>query len=127
MSYKEKIIASLDKLQDGELKALWERIQFDFVPDFGEKAMLRDDIRDKTIEVIHSLCEWTSSIKIEEATKIYHLNIENELELLSNSLEHEFSLPYINPDDINKWNTVADIVNYIEDQLECALHDMEDI
>jgi len=116
--YKEKIIASLDKLANGELKALWERIQFDFVPDIGEKAMLRDDIKDKVSDIITSNLT-DPRLVVQEQHNWVELNMDAvDVTELSCFIEAEFDIDFISPDAVSKWNTVADIVNYIEDQLE---------
>lgn len=127
---KEKIIASLDKLQEGELKVLWERIQFDFVPDFGEKeegnmSMLRDDIRDKVFELLLMQFEWISP-QVMETSTLKQIEIDSsDAAELSLTLEEEFDIEFISSDQILKWKTVKDIIDYIEDTLECALHDVE--
>jgi len=123
---KKQIVDSLDKLSKGELKALWQHIQHQYVPDFGEKEdeMLRDDIRDKVFDMINADFVEPRFIAQEQYNWI-ELNMDaNDVNVLAIFLEKEFDIDFINPDDINKWQTVSDIVDYIEDVLECALHDM---
>jgi len=127
---KKQIVDSLEKLSRGELKALWQHIQFQYVPDFGEKEdeMLRDDIRDKIIELLYTEFDWLKQyapIDLEtsafEDLDIDTLNIVE----FSSTIEAEYEIGFISPDYYTKWSTAEDIVGYIEDNLECALHDME--
>lgn len=125
--YRQKIIASLDNLAEGELKALWEKVQMMFVLDtrrIGEGIMLRDDIRDEVFDMIKADFVEPKFI-VQEQYNWIELNMDaNDINTLTTLIEKEFDIPFISPDAVSKWNTVADMVNYIEDTLECALYGM---
>jgi len=116
---KKKIINSLDKLSKGELKALWQHILFQYVPDIGEKEdeILRDDIKDKVVELLLIEFCWKDE-KIIELTSFLDkdTSLDEGVEF-SEVVSKEFELDYISPDSVARWETVKDIVDYIEDNI----------
>jgi acyl carrier protein len=82
--------------------------------------MLRDDIRDKVIELLHGDFQWINKVVLKENTiLLIDLDIDSlDIVEFSQTLEFEFDINFISPDDISKWITVKDIVDYIEQNLE---------
>lgn len=119
-----KIVKLLEQLEPNELRHLHDKIKADYslgelwtVKKKKEKGMLRDDIRDKVLELILENFQWTSGLN--ETDKLVDPEVLDSLDVveLSSYIEKEFDLDFISPDDIFKWNTVVDIVNYIEDHI----------
>jgi len=79
--------------------------------------MLRDDIRDKVFDMINA--DFTEPrFIVQEQYNWIELNMDaNDINVLASFLEKEFEISFISPDDKDKWYTVKDIVDYIEDNL----------
>jgi len=95
-----------------------------------EASMLRDDIRDKVTELLIQDFTWlegSNEGKVEETDELQkRLSLDAvDITAFSDTLIREFDLGSIEFSKVMEWEIVEDIVDYIEDNLECALHDME--
>lgn len=93
----------------------------------GDELMLRDDIRDSLFELLKANFIWITHVKLYEKHELKKdlTIIQADLNEFAGYIENQFDLEFISPDAVSKWTTIKDIVNYIENALECALHDME--
>jgi len=114
----KKIDNLVRQLSEKEQQILLEHIEGQYSVEFKGKGMLRDDIKDKVIELMYSLYEWVAVAEIKEDYSLEGLCIDTEVELLSTAIENEFNIEYINPDNIQRWETVKDVVSYIENNFE---------
>lgn len=122
-----KIVKLLEQLKPNELRHLHDKIEADYslgelwtVKKKKEKAMLRDDIRDQLFELLKANFVWITHVELCEKHELRKdlTILQVDLNEFSDYIENLFDLEFISPDAVSKWNTVADIVNYIEDNLE---------
>jgi len=93
----------------------------------GDETMMRDDILYKITELLHVEFVHIGWDNVDEgATLKEDLVLDSsDIKSFSNILIKEFDLNDIEFSNVMKWTTVEDVVDYIEDALECTLHDME--
>ena len=124
----EKLKNMIRQLSSSEQKTLEDYLERQYSVEFKGDGMLRDDIVYKITVLLHM-----EFMHIEHAELHEKHNLQKDLNLdavditaFADALLKEFELEEIPFSNIMEWVTVADIVNTIEDSLECALHDMED-
>jgi len=125
----KKLENQISQLSESEQKVLSEYLEKQYCVEFiGDGKMLRDDISIKVTEILQAEFKWISHAEISESH-----NLQRDLTLdavcitgFAELLAKEFNLEDIEFSNIMEWLTVKDIVDYLEEALECALHDMED-
>ena len=98
--------------------------------------MLRDDIKDKVIELMHQHFPWlnddedtpigvSNRIKIEcETFNELGINMSDIREFVEDVLLVEFELNDIDLAEVVKWRAIKNIVDFLENHLAPALGDM---
>jgi len=119
----DKITNLVKQMSEDEKESLHSHIRRQYALE-EKTGMLRDDIIDKVIELIQINFVWISSLEEKDNLEIQNLMVSDLIDF-STELEKEFEIENIALSETMQWITVADIVNYIEDNLECALHDKE--
>jgi len=80
--------------------------------------MLREDIKNTIVTQILIDFPWIEEVKEDENLRTHELLDSLDMIDLSLSMESEYDLDFISPDDTYKWTTVREIVDFIEDALE---------
>jgi len=84
--------------------------------------MLRDDIKDKVIEIIETLFD----ITVEEKDSFRELDFDAiDITEISEALITVFEIDEIKFATVMEWEKVSDIIGTVEEKIEYALHDME--
>ena len=112
-----KILNLVKQMGEDDKKHLFQRIQREYC--LEEKTdMLRDDIRDKVFDLITANFTCPRFI-VQEHYNWIELNMDAiDVTALSDMLIIAFELEQIEFAKIMEWQTVADIVNYIEDNIQ---------
>ena len=120
----KKIEKLVKKLSDSEQKELQEYIERHYEVNFIGEVM-RDDIRDKLIEVIHAEHTHLDKLEIyEEHDLKKHLSLDAaEVTSIAVELESEFEIEEIPFARVMEWTLVKDIVDYLETALEESIND----
>ena len=109
----KKITNLLSQLAPNELKLIYDHIKGQYCVE--EKKMLRDDILHKVEEIIHTEF-WVTGV-VEETT-VQDMGLEqSSLLILEKPLIEAFELEDISQSTMMEWETVGDIVSYIEDNI----------
>ena len=122
---KKKILQNLiEQLEDGEKQSLIEHISWQYGRK-EKKGILRDEIRSEVFEIIQLLFI-DSTFKVEETHSFSDLYMDAiSVTALSEAVEARFELKGIDFIQITEWQRVSDVINYVDNALECALHDKE--
>lgn len=119
----DRINNLVKQMSDVDKKHLFEKIKDDYC--LKEKnGMLRDDISLKIRELLEIEHTWLRSTVEEDTLEELDL-YQADITLLVVTMIKEFELEEIEFSTIMEWTTVKDIVDYIEDTLECALYDVK--
>jgi acyl carrier protein len=110
----------IDQLSKKDEKHLRDYMERSMSIDFSEDGrVFRDDIRDNLIELIH-----TDFIQIEAGVIKEESILEKDLELdaveitaFADTIANEFNMEEIAFSEIMKWETVKDVVDYIEERV----------
>jgi len=113
----EKIENMVNQLSENEKQELAQYIERAYAVDFTGDKMLRDDIKDKLIELIQVEFSGTQFIEEKSELEVFEIDSLDRITLAS-EIENEFDIDFISPDHTSGWNTVKDIVSHIETALE---------
>jgi len=115
----------INQLSPTEQQRLIKHLEREYELKFKGSNMLRDDIKDKVVEIIKADFAEPSFVVQEHNTWV-DLNLDAvDVVGLSEVLLKEFELEEIPFSRVMGWETVSDVIGTIEDYLECALHDRE--
>ena len=80
--------------------------------------MLRDDIKATVIELLHKEFDWIDGQIDSEEVALADFDIDSlDMVVFSLILEKDFNIYLIKTENISKWTTVKDIVDYVEDNI----------
>ena len=122
----KKIINLLKQMSPTEKEAWYNKIKKDTYLKEKE-GMLRDDIVKVVILALHDSFLHIKEEINENDRLQYKLDLDAvDITGFAETLQERFEIEEIVFADIMEWQTVKDIINTINNQLECALHDMEE-
>jgi len=114
----DKIINLVKQMNEDDKKHLFQRIQREYALE-EKTGMLRDDIVEKVLALLHT--EFTHL----DVTVNEHDELESTMDLdavditsFADTLLKEFDLEEIAFAKVMEWQTVKDMVDFIEDALE---------
>jgi len=85
----------------------------------GEEMLIRDDIKDKVIELL--LIEFPSQKEVNERTYFKDIDLEAmDIRAFADTIAKEFEIEEIPVCQVMQWQTVKDIVCYLDNALEDA-------
>jgi len=85
----------------------------------GDEIMSRNDIKEKILKLLYAKYNHYYVTVSEDNNLQKTLNLDGvDITDFATTLEKEFELEEIEFSDIMEWQTIKDIINYIEDQLE---------
>lgn len=120
-----KILNLVKQMSEREKQSLFDYIKRQYA--LKEKTgMLRDDIKDKVFDLINSTFVDPKFMLQEHHTWVDITMDAEDVIALSEMIMIEFELDSIDFSEVMKWQTLKDVITYIEEALECALHDMKD-
>lgn len=120
----EKILNLVKQMSESEKQTLLTHIKRQYALE-EKTSMLRDDIQDKVFDLITSNFTDPRFI-VQEQYSWVEMNMDTvDVAALSEMIIVVFELDGIEFSDIMKRQTLKDVITYIEEALECALHDME--
>lgn len=113
---KQKINNLMNQLSVNELDDLFVHIKRQYAVE-EKDSMLRDDIRDKVVELLQATFSWITVV--DEDTDYFSLALgSQEIVEFCVVLLENFELEHVELAKMMEWQTVKDIVDYIEDNLE---------
>ena len=120
---KKKIDNLVKQLSESELEILAGYIERQYAVEFkGE--VVRDDIRDRVIELLLREFVYLEPNFDEDSLLEKDLVLDAvEITGFAETLVEEFELEGIEFAEVMRWTMVKDIVNYIENALECAVEE----
>lgn len=112
----EKLLNLIKQMSDSEKQILYDDIKNNYCLE-EKTGMLRDDIKFKITELLEVNC--TRLKEVQEDDDLQELELDAvDITAFADTLLIEFGLEQIEFSEIMKWQTVKDIVNYIEEALE---------
>ena len=112
----QKIVNLVKKLSKEERIELHTKIKRDYALEDGE-TMLRDDIKDKVIELMK--IDFNTLEEVKESDYFRDIGLEAmDIVAFADVVVKNFGLEDIEFSNIMAWQTVKDIVNCVEDRLE---------
>ena len=114
----EKLNNMIRQLSSSEQKTLEDYLERQYSVEFKGDGMLRDDIKDKTLELLQIEFNWICSNINEEMTLQKDLTLDAvDITAFADTLLKEFELEEIPFSNVMEWVTISDIVSTIEDLL----------
>ncbi len=112
----KKLKNLIDQLSESEKKVLYEHIKNQYAVE-ERVSMLRDDIKDKVIELLK--VEFIHVEGVCERASFHSLSLESmDVMAFSETLVQEFNLEAISLSQVMQWQTVKDIVSYLDNTME---------